>query len=393
MQYTLTRTAVHSHAARLLKRHLRLTDFSRRCTAAMLLAVLFAAAARLASLSATAARLLAVASAETLRKALHACLPGPDELQRRLNLALVADLPRALRRRPQRLAVDLTLIPYHGRPLHNVAEVYRSQAKSGTSHFHAYATCYVAYRGRRFTLALTAVAKGESLALVLRWLLLQVGRAGVRTRLVLLDRGFCSVAVLRYLHAARRPFLMPLVCRGRGPDHPRGPSGSQVFRTRKCSSWDRYTLTASDGRRATVAVCIACDNGRGRRGQRGRRTLVYAYWGLEPSSPAWVRQTYRERFGIETSYRQLHQARIRTSTREPQVRLLYVGVALVLRNVWVYLHYAVLSSPRRGNRVIRLERLRFETLLLWLLHVAEQEWGQVDSVETDRPVETEFTPE
>jgi len=142
MQYTLTRSAVYTHAAQLLTKHLRLSDFCPTCPARMLLAVLFAAAARRASISATAARLLRSASAETIRKALHACLPGSDERQRRLNRTLVADLPRALRRRPQRLAVDLTLVPYHGRPLHQADEVYRGQPKHGTSHFHAYATCY-----------------------------------------------------------------------------------------------------------------------------------------------------------------------------------------------------------------------------------------------------------
>lgn len=391
MQYTLTRSAVHSYAAQLLTRHLQLTDFSDTCPARMLLAVLFAAAAHLSSVFAIACWLLAVASAETIRKALQAALPGQHELQTRLNRALVADLPDALRRRPQRLAADLTLVPYHGQPLHHAQEIYRSQARHGTTHFHAYASVYVVYRGRRFTVALTVVEQGMDLALVLRWLLLQAGQAGVRTRLVLLDRGFCSVAVIRYLQAARRPFLMPLVCRGRGLNHPQGPSGSQVFRARKRSGWDRYTMTSTTGRRATVPVCVACDNQRGRRGRRGRRTLVYAYWGLKPSSPSWVRQTYRERFGIETSYRQMNQARIRTCTRDPQVRLLYVGLALVLRNVWVYLHYAVLSSPRRGNRVIRLERLRFKTLLAWLLHVAESEWGHYDCTGAERPVEPELT--
>src|SRR5439155_9125722 len=126
----------------------------------------------------------------------------------------------ALRRRPQRVAADLTLVPYHGQPLHHAEEIYRSQAKQGTTHFHAYATAYVVYRGRRFTLALTVVEQGMDLAVVLRWLLLQASRVGVRTRLVLLDRGFGSVAVVRYLQAARRPFLLPLVCRGRRPDHP-----------------------------------------------------------------------------------------------------------------------------------------------------------------------------
>ena len=69
------------------------------------------------------------------------------------------DLPRPLRRRPQRLAADLVLIPYHGQPLADPDEIYRSQAKSGTSHFHAYATLYVIHHGYRFTVALTAVGR------------------------------------------------------------------------------------------------------------------------------------------------------------------------------------------------------------------------------------------
>ena len=62
------------------------------------------------------------------------------------------DLPRCLRRRPP-LAIDLHLVPYHGQPLRDAQEVYRSKAKDGTNHFHAYATCYVIRQGLRFTLA------------------------------------------------------------------------------------------------------------------------------------------------------------------------------------------------------------------------------------------------
>src|SRR5439155_23099479 len=101
----------------------------------------------------------------------------------------------------------------------------------------------------------------------------------------------------------------------------------------------------------------------------GRQVLIYAYWGFAPASPAAVFETYRRRFGIETSYRQMHEGRIRTTTRNPVIRLLYVGIALVLRNLWVWLHYEVLSMRRRGGRVMLLDRRRWETRLLWLLHV------------------------
>jgi len=142
-QYTITARAIHEHAARLCQRHLRLADHGPKCTAGTLLTLLFYAAARMTSLAATCASLSAAPSDTAVRTALLATLPAIHELQRRLNRALRGDLPKALRRRRQPLAIDLTLLPYHGEPLEDANEVYRGQAKEGTSHFHAYATAYV----------------------------------------------------------------------------------------------------------------------------------------------------------------------------------------------------------------------------------------------------------
>lgn len=386
MHYTITRASVHQHTFQLLRSCLRLNDFSPACTARVFLHVLFAACCRLCSLSAACLSLATAPSRETIRKALHRWLPARDELLRRLNRALTADVPRGLRRRPQRVAIDLVLVPYHGLPLDTQLEIYRSQAKSGTSHFHAYATAYVNYRGQRLTLALATVQRGQKMAEVVQGLLRRLSRLGVKARLVLLDRGFWGVAVLRYLQAARYPFLMPVVLRGRKADHTQGPSGSRVFATWKRGGWGHYTLSAADGTKARVSICVHCRNYRGQWGRRGRQTLVYAYWGIRPSSTAWVRQTYRERFAIEASYRQLHQGRARTSTRDPVVRLLLVGVALVLRNVWVWLHWAALATPRRGKRRLNLGLLPLKDLLLWLMHQAEQELGWCDEICAQGPI-------
>lgn len=386
-QYTLTREDVHAIALRQLHGHLKVRDFSPRCTAAMLLSAVVAAAAGLTSVIAVARRLLGLPSGETLRKALLANLPGRAELERRLNRALVAALPRGVTGRRQPLAIDLTLRPYHGRPLRDPAEVYRGRAKSGTSHFHAYATAYVVRHGRRSTVALTAVSRGETLDEVVRRLLRWAGRAGVRPRYLLLDRGFCSVAVIRYLQAARRPFLMPLPLRGRKADHPDGPSGSRTFAYARHGGWADYTLT-SGRRTATVRVAVKCRNFAGQWGRRGRQRLVYAFWGLTPPSVDWVRQTYRTRFGIETSYRQMNQAKVHTCTRNPDVRLLFVAVALILRNVWVWLHHQLLAAPRRGGRVLRLERLRFKLLLRWLDAVIEWDYATHDQANAERPIPT-----
>jgi len=387
--YTINRQAVHRYAEQLCQRHIRLKDHGPKCKAAVLWAVLFWAASRISSLAAACACLREAPSDSAAHTALLATLPAYAELQRRLNRGLVADLPKSLTRRRQPLACDLTLVPYHGQPLHAEDEIYRGQAKSGTTHFHAYATAYVLKKGQRFTIALIGVKGGEPLAEILQRLLRLAARAGVRPRYLLLDKGFCSVAVIRYLQRARYGWLMPLVTRGRRPEHPKGPSGSQVFRTWKKGGWGQYTMRAPDGTTATFAVCVKCRNRQGERGKHGREALVYAWGGMtRPSSPLWVKETYRQRFGIETSYRQMHQARIRTSTRDPLLRLLYVGVALILRNVWAWLHWEVLSQSRRGGRRVDLGQLTFRGMLLWLQHYAEAWLGVNDEVHTQRPIPT-----
>src|SRR4051794_2978461 len=388
--HILDRNRVHRLAAEHLQAHLQFQDFQKKTSAQVLWALLLAAAARITSLSDACQRLLDAPSDETARKALLATLPDYATLQRQLNAALAGNLPKILRKQLQRLAIDLTLIPYHGQPFRDLNEIFRSQAKSGTSHFHAYATAYIVRKGQRYTVALTGVTKGEPPKDVVQRLLRQAARVGIRSRLLLLDRGFDSVAVVRYLQAARQPFLMPVVCHGRSPKQRGGPTGSYVFRTWKTSGWSTYTLADAKKRTATVSICVRCGNYRGQWKRHGRQALVYACWGYRPASPEAVFTTYRLRFGIETSYRQMHEARIRTTTRNPVVRLLYVGIALVLRNLWVWLHYTLLARPRRGGREILLERLRWETLLLWLLHVAEEAFGTRDITYTERDVELEL---
>src|ERR1700734_1172594 len=129
MHYTIRRSSVHEHAAELLQTCLPLHDFSPRCTVRVLLHVVFTACSRLCSLSAACLSLATAPSRETIRKAALRALSARDELLRRLNRALSFEIPRVMRRRAQSVAIDLVLIPYHGEPFENIAEIYRSQAK------------------------------------------------------------------------------------------------------------------------------------------------------------------------------------------------------------------------------------------------------------------------
>ena len=290
---------------------------------------------------------------------------------------------RRPRKRPLRLGVDLTLLPYYGQHSLESREIYRSQAKRDQL------VLRLRHRllgppGPAVHLGRDSVMRSECLKEVLQELLLLVSKAGLKPGLLLLDRGFYSVAVIRYLQRARRPFLMPVVCHGRKADHPKGPSGSNVFKQEKKSGWFRHTLKDGKKDKATVWICVKRARWVDRHGRRKSDTWVYAYWGITPRRVDWVKETYRKRFGIETSYRQMNQCRIRTTTKKFNVRFLYVAIGLLLRNLWVWLHHFVLSSPRRGGRRYNWDLLRVERMLLWLERVAETMYGLVDTIATER---------
>lgn len=375
-KHTVSVRAVHAHAATLVEEQLEIRDHGPKCRASVLIAVLFFAASRIRSVFDACQQLRDVPSDQAVRNALVAMLPEMSQLERRINTGLSAELSPSMTKRKQRLAVDLTLIPYHGRPFADPKEIYRSQPKSGTSHFHAYASCYVVQNGERFSLALTSVAKNEPMKDILQRLLRQVRILGVKVRLVLLDRGFYSVDVVRYLQASRTPFLMPVAHRGRKPADAAQARGTRRFLSWKKGGFSKHTLVNDKKRPATLGICVCQRNYAGRWKRRGRQKLVYAFWGFQPGSPQWIRAEYRKRFGIETSYRQMNQCRIRTSTRNPVLRLFFVGIALLLRNVWVWFHLNVLADRHRNGRVIlNLELLRLTTLMLSLQHAAEHQLG------------------
>jgi hypothetical protein len=382
----LTPAQVYRCAVDFFQPHLDLKA-AGKVTVPILLTVLFAAAARISSISETCGRLKDVPCEGTYAKALYANLFCLEHLKRKVNAAFRAHLPRALRRprkRPLRVGIDLTLLPYYGKHPLDSREIYRSQAKAGTHSFFAYATAYVVLHGQRFTLAVTPVTRSELLKDVLQELLALVSKAGLKTGLLLLDRGFYSVAIIRYLQQARRPFLMPVICHGRKANHPKGPSGTNLFKLMKKSGWFTHTLQDAKKKKATVSICVKRTRWKDRHGRKKWDTWVYAYWGITPKRPDWVKTTYRKRFGIETSYRQMNQCRIRTTTKKFNVRFFYVAIGLLLRNLWVWLHHVVLSSPRRGCRRYNWDLLRVERMLLWLEQVASDLYGLILAIEIER---------
>lgn len=372
--YIITKDEVHDLAHHWLSTALRLEYQGTKCTANTLIQILLIAASRVVSIYAACRDLADAPSDQCIRNAMSDSLPEKAELERRLNLALVTELPRAMKRKARVIAIDLTLIPYHGEPCYDEKEIYRSSPKSGTTHFHAYATAVVVHKGHRYTLALTHVERGEAMKDVVQRLLVIVRRRQVRIKYLLLDKGFFSVDVISYLKRARHGFIVPAVPRGRKPKKRKKATGLRAL-LRKQNGYYPHTMSRdSGGKRRSTAVTI-CVSSKGflhkKSGQRRTKKLLYAVWKIR-LSPGEIRETYRKRFGIETSYRQMNEARIRTCTRDPLQRLLFIGIALVLRNIWVWLHFKLAKGKWDPEPRLFLELLRFKEMLLWITQVIQR---------------------
>jgi hypothetical protein len=348
-----------------LQQHVPLRDSGPKCTAGVVWKVLLWAAARVASIAAVCRRWQNGLSDQTVYDALAAQLPKrPRVLEKKLNQALIHRLPRGVLKRARPVAIDYHEIPYHGEPLRHANELCHGAPKSGTTKFHAYATACIVEKGQRFTLAYTWVKRGEKQTVVIARLLQRMRELGLKIKRLLVDRAFFNVATMTYLQEERIPFLMPVVLRGRKPKRGKPAKGLRQF-LKENAGWYRHTLK-SNGKAATFSVCVCYKTYlHYRTSKRCKKKLIYAAWRVH-GAPVDLREMYRKRFGIETSYRQRREARIRTCTRDPKLRLFYVGISLLLRNVWVLLHATLLAEGDAIHPEPCLEKLRYADLLEWL---------------------------
>ena len=363
---SITSREVHQCSLNWLLQARLLKDHGWLCTAVVVWNIVLRAAARSISVSAACRDLAHGPCDQAVRDALADGLPKTlSVLERRLNDALTGALPRRMRRRRWQVAIDWHLSPYYGQPHQSRNELCSGKPRQGTKKFHAYASACIVEYGRRYTLALTWVRRHESMVVVLRRLMARIGQIGLKIKRVLLDRAFFHVAVVEFLQQAKLPFLMPVMFRGRRPKKRRAATGLRWIK-QQSAGWYPHTMK-NPTKQVTVSVCVGYRRHRNRKdGKQVRQKLLFAAWRVY-GSPTEIRECYRKRFGIETSYRQMRQARIYTCTRNPRLRLVFVAVALILRNLWVWLHQTRLAEGSPDDPILHLKHLRFKRMLYWIV--------------------------
>lgn len=351
---------VRSVLIQLVLEHLPLGISGAKITDEIALDILLYADAHKTSIEQAALKFMGGPSANTVREQLRKILDrspaGLQELENKLNRMLQAQLPPNLRRHLQKgksleVAGDLTDLPYHGEPDQSEEEIRRSQAKSGTTHFHSYATLQIVNQRQRVTVAVSFVRKEEKMEAVVKRLLATASGLSVRIRRAYFDKGFASVEVFRCLRQRRIPYLIAVPARG-------GDKGLKRFFygwSKRC----RYTFYQGTKKAYTTDLIIV----RKTLGKDERKTHYFAYaiYRLGSVRPHQIYEMYRRRFGIETGYRQVHQVQARTSTRNPALRLLFFGLSLLLVNYWVLYRQISGIVTLYGNR-LRVHPLTLEQM-------------------------------
>ncbi len=219
------------------------------------------------------------------------------------------------------------------------------------------ATLYVIKKGKRVTLAMRGVRWLDTSVALLTYLLAEVSFLELKIKKLYLDRGFFSIPVIRWLQALDIPFIMPAIRRGK-------TGGIKQFLKGKKSYQTTYTMRRGQ-EQVTFDLWIICKYQKGERKKHGIKYFPYVIYKVK-TSLSYLHQYYRQRFGIESSYRLKNICRIRTTTKKPVLRLLFVGLSFFLVNIWVNILWQKISKPRRGGRLIFRSLFTLKQMLAFL---------------------------
>ncbi len=100
-------------------------------------------------------------------------------------------------------------------------------------------------------------------------------------------------------------------------------------------------------------------------------------------NPKNIRNLYRKRFGIESSYRCMRQVRAWTTSRNGALRFLLMSLAFILINLWLELRHHFCQLKRQDRRKIDTKRFEFHRLISFLNQAISKIYGLVFFIEAD----------
>ena len=242
------------------------------------------------------------------------------------------------------LAIDKHLIPFTGGDRHNDNFVISGKPKGGTSQFETYATMQVVTEEQLPTISVVRVIEDMSKIEFVRKLLSESRKLGLKKPLLLMDREFSNVDVMRFLDECGERFLMAV------SKTPGIKKAVAEFRRGKRKAVSKYEMRSSNG---TVFRFNSVIKKRLKETKDGRKWKYLTYaTNLERQ---YIKRTmkdipeeYKKHWRIENNFKSVEQIRARTCSRNHAIRVFMFFLSMTVCNLWC-------MAVRKMNKAIEIK--------------------------------------
>lgn len=258
-------------------------------------------------------------------------------------------------RRKAVAAIDYTREPFYGDP--NTKNVIGGKQEKGTTWGYSYASIDIVEAGRRLTLYTITVNQFTEKAQAVEKLISEAKARGVRIGIVLLDRAFFTVDVIRTLKRLGVYFIIPAVKNDKVKE--------AMLNYDQKQPTERFIL--GDKRKSVSFNLYLYKRPVEQLPKKEKLRVHDLYFGfatnLPRSSaallPSFIPQEYRRRWGIETGYRVQDNVQAKTTSTNYTLRLLYRMTSVLLYNVWHYANFLLCRALKRqfDRPLLKLTRL------------------------------------
>ena len=134
---------------------------------------------------------------------------------------------------------------------------------------------------------------------------------------------------------------------------------------------------------AVAVIRTRTTHKRRKQGQVHGCWLVYVTFRCADLASRKVHRLYRRRFGIESSYRCMRKVRAWTTSRNPTLRFLLIGLGFILVNLWQELRWRFGQVLQHRHRYLAAGRFKLQRLASFLSRAIEAIYGVISFIETD----------
>ena len=268
-------------------------------------------------------------------------------------------------------AIDKTKDPYYGK-CDNTPESYITggEREHSTNYFYTYLTMSIVDQGRHLTLFSIPWQKGMKNVDAIKRCIELIWNLGLKIRCICLDREFYAGKIFQYLQTEHIPHIVPVPERGAALKQNLTGTKSKTF---------RYTLNENSKNPVGLIITDCIVYLKGKKGKHGIEHHAFVVFGTS-ASPRHIREIYRHRFAIESTYRIRNVPLPKTTSKKANIRYFYSLIAFLIQNWWVSIKWNRFARIQRGPKVIE-DDLFSLTHLLEIIHAEASNWFRLKGID------------